>query len=173
MNSRAFWIAITAWSAKLRSRLHSFSLNGFMRRAADEDRADGAVLPQHGRERHRIVFADTTGDLAQGGRNVGIVEYVGVTDQAALAEGHLARGPLQRHRVQRADALGVGAVRRADMEQSIIAGQVYEAIIAAKQMLDAAQDLVEYRLGVGDRAADDPEDIRGRLLLFQRLPASR
>ncbi len=30
LNSRAFWIAMTAWSAKLRSRLHSFSLNGFI-----------------------------------------------------------------------------------------------------------------------------------------------
>ncbi len=91
-------------------------------------------------------------------------------DQAALAEGHLARGSLQRHRVQRAHALGVGAVRRADMEQSIVACQVDEAVIAAKQMLDAAQDLVEYGLGVGDRAADDPEDVRRRFLLFQRLP---
>ena len=59
-------------------------------------------------------------------------------DQAALAEGHLARGSLQRHRVQRAHALGVGAVRRADMEQSIVASEVDEAVIAAEQMLDAA-----------------------------------
>jgi hypothetical protein len=55
------------------------------------------------------------------------------------------------------------------MQQPILTDQKYEALFAAKQMLDAVQDLVEYRLGIGYRVADHAQDIGGSLLLLQRL----
>ena len=45
LNSRAFWIAITAWSAKVLSSASSLSVNGLRRLAQHRDRADAAVLP--------------------------------------------------------------------------------------------------------------------------------
>ena len=141
-----------------------------LRRAPDRDRADGAALPQHGRHEQRIVLAEAPGGLAQGLGYVGIVEHVGVGHRTAFADRHLARRALQRLREQIACARGPFALRGADVQQVVVAGQEYEPRVPAEQMLDAAQDLVKHRLGVGHRVADHAQDARRGVLLLERLP---
>ncbi len=51
-NSRAFWMAMTAWSAKVRSSAMSLSEKGPRSLAADADRAESLALPQHRRDDH-------------------------------------------------------------------------------------------------------------------------
>ena len=66
LNSRAFWIAITAWSAKVFSSVELLVGERAGRLAQHADRADAAVFPQHRRPRGRVVadHPDHRGDRA-------------------------------------------------------------------------------------------------------------
>ena len=55
LNSRAFWIAMTAWSAKVLSSASSASENGRGGRQHDIDGANAAAFPRHRRVRDREV----------------------------------------------------------------------------------------------------------------------
>ena len=73
LNRRAFWIAITAWSAKVLSRASSFVAERLRRIARDLDRADAASFPQHRREGDREAAA-ARGDAPQRLRRLRIGE---------------------------------------------------------------------------------------------------
>ena len=65
--------------------------------------------------------------------------------------------------------VGVGAALRAEVQLAIVAGEHDADLVAGEQPFAAAQDLVEHRLRVGDRAADDLQHLGGGGLLLERL----
>ena len=55
------------------------------------------------------------------------------------------------------------------MQHAGVVGEVDAERGRREQPLAAVEDLVEHRLGVGDRAADDLQHLGGRGLLLERL----
>ena len=66
LNSRTFWIAITAWSAKVCSSAAACPVNGQLLHAPQSDRTDRLTLAQQ-RHRERRAVADSPLHLEAGG----------------------------------------------------------------------------------------------------------
>ena len=174
LNRREFWIAITAWSAKVLSSASSLSLNGcgglretWIAPTPRPSQSIGAKAIE------KLPF--TAAMRSNGAGTPGVGEHVGKVDDAPLADRDLGRRALDRPRkfagdraddVDRVRRLGAKAARA---QQAVVVDQVDAEPARREQPLAAVEDLVEHRLGVGDRAADDLQHLGGRGLLLERL----
>ena len=170
LNRRAFWIAITAWSANVRSSASSFSVNGSRRLAHDHERADAAVLPQHRHPGSREV-ADLLAGLAR--PLVGPSAIAAASAICTMRRSRIAmpvrlvvhrHGQGARHRLHDRAA---HAPRHATMPSSPHHDDAQ--VLGAEQPLAAVEDLVEHRRGVGHRAADHLQHLGRGGLLLERL----
>jgi hypothetical protein len=167
--SREFWIAITAWSAKVLSSVQLLVAERLRRVARDLDRADAAAFPQHRREGDREAAAASA--IARSGRRRRLGEDVAEVDDAALAIAMSVARALERPRNVPASARS-GLSRRAAEPGRVHAGRRRSGRCPSPSRRTAAaavEDLVEHRRGVGDRAADHLQHLGGRGLLLERL----
>ena len=171
LNSRAFWIAITAWSAKVCSSAISLAANGPVRTRPRRWRRCRAV-PQHRREGHRCV-AGESGHLAQHPRHVLAADEIRPVNDAPRGDRASGRRALDRRREGRGDrVVGVADVG-GDLQLPLLVDQQHVHLVAAEEAMAAFEDLLEHRLRVGDRTADDAQDLGGGLSAAPAPRASR
>ena len=143
--------------------------------ATDQDRADALPSQQHRRDRDRVA-AESRPRSAQSSGTLGVVEDVGVGDDAALANrllgggaGRAARGKMPAGSL---DAARRQAPRIATAVRQLLGRRRRATTDAAGRRRTAArsdQDLLEHRLRVGHRAADHAQHFGRRGLLLERL----
>ena len=151
LNRRAFWIAITAWSAKVFSSAMSFSENGPGVRAADEDRADAAPFPQQRRHDHR-AGRDRRRAALHVRRHVGGIVDVRIVDDAALEDREARAGfGAERHREAALERRAVPASPccATSRTRPSSPASVMPTCSAVEQALAAREDRLEHRLRVG------------------------
>ena len=168
LKSRAFSIAITAWSAKVLSSAISFSENSPTIARPTKIDADAAPLPQHRREDHRLCCRRSwpTPHVFGHVRRLD----VGVVHDAALQDRRPgARLLAQRNREVPHQAPPVGTVVGAQVYRAVIADEADAHVPAREEPLAALQDLLEHRLRVRHRARDHLEHLGGSLLMVERL----
>ena len=176
LNSRAFWIAITAWSANVLSSASSLSREGLRRLAQHADRADAAVFPQHRRPRRPSSCRSGRRRCGTRGRRVAASPQrprMWIARRSAIDP--------RRSSFRRAACGNVRAT--ASSADPRHARRVHLAVVArrgrcraarcANRCCAAVEDLVEHRRGVRHRAADHLQHLGGGGLLLQRLLASR
>ena len=178
LNRRAFWIAITAWSAKVLQQRQLLVAERLRRVARDLDRADAAAFPEHRRERDR-----------EAARRLGDPRAAAPARPASARTS--AKWTTRRSRIAisvavpssgRGNVAGDARARRfvarsprkpAYAQHAVVVDEIDAEPARREQPLAAVEDLVEHRLRVGDRAADDLQHLGGRGLLLERLAWSR
>ena len=165
-NSRAFWMAITAWSAKVCANATSLGSKAPRLGTQDADAADARAIA-HQRHEQRRAPADLPRQI--GGQRVVLGHRLGVGDGHHARLQHTGAGDtaLVEWKVQGpllAAGAGVRGARHA--VQALALGQQQVHRHPAEQALAAGDDGVEHRLRIGHRAADHLQDLgRGGLLL--------
>ena len=174
-NSRAFWIAIAAWSAKVLSRLDLLVGERRRRHARDVQVADAAALPAHRREHLRV--AAPTERAATHLRPAAAGRRRAARRRNAARAARPSRAPSGSsppwHREHRLQPLARRRGARRGAAVAVAAQQDDALLRALEQVAAALEDLVEHRRGVGHRAADHAQHLGGGGLLFERLLAFR
>ncbi len=193
LNSRAFWIAITAWSAKVLSSACSLGLKPSVSLyAAPMSRDTPSVpmpRPSHSKRRGQIgaVDADALHSRPHVGRSFRVVHQVVEIHHVAAREHQFGKRSGQRHGIHRAYSrcdsfsgrfpeLGTAGRRPVHAFELHLAGIVDQEQgdrHGREQPLAALENLVEHRAGVGDRPADELQHLGGRLLRGLRWPSRR
>ena len=170
LNRRTFSIAITAWSAKVCASAISWSSNVAGRLAQDRDRAERLAVLQQRDEQARAV-AERDRQVGHARELLRPLDGVGDGDDARLEDaGAGAAAAVERPRLEEADALRRRRVGgEGDVLDHVAARHRQVHRLAAEQAPAALDDRVEHRLRVGDRAADDAQDLGGRGLPLERL----
>ncbi len=146
LNSRAFWIAITAWSAKVLSSAISLSANCFGGVAQDDDRSDAAALPQH----RRSSTTDTRRPLDTPAHGAGTRSCAAMSGCGSTCRCDHAAVTLPRAAIGNVRAI-VARARTAPgrhVHLLIALDEQDPELLGGEQPLAALEDLVEHRLRV-------------------------
>ena len=186
LNSRAFWIAMTAWSANVFSRACSRSLKPPSVWPRQRDRADAPAALNQWRVDQRPVDAEAPGRRAHHLRHALAVQQIGKVQHVPGVDHGSRSGTFQGNRVERPHAfdhlvrkfLGVRlpclcplpAPDRRKVHQPIFADQVDRHDAGGEKVCAAVDDLLEDRLRIGHRAADDLQNLGSGCLVSQRQP---
>ena len=168
MNSRAFWIAITAWSAKVPSSSISLSENG--RGGWRMTAIEPMPRPSHSigaQSTEKLPIKSITprsdsrciGNDAASGRCS--ARRSAITRPVIVCSSGL--GNVRTHRVQRRTA------PRRGMHLAVVPDEEDAELLDREKMLAAVEDLVEHRRRVGHGAADDLQHVGSGGLLLERL----
>ena len=170
-NRRAFWIAITAWSAKVFSRPISLSVNGRTSARMTRDRADAAPLAASARTRAERL-PDRLAQLRAGrsacrrqSRSVGYVHGAMLAHRRAAGrcvQAGCGNDAGHRLRARRRGARRHGAAPSSPPARCPRCADLRTAA-------GSCPDLLEHRRGVGHRAADHAQHLGRRGLLLERL----
>ena len=171
LNSRTFWIAITAWSAKVASKA-DLPLRERPFGFGHRDRADGAAVLQHGHDQQRPV-AGGDGQLARRGGHVrGALHVLQVNDPVFRNGARRQVVGVHRHREQplcHGQCVAHPVVVRDQVNDAVLHQQA-RAVHPVAQAHGALHDGIEDRLRVRGRAGDHLQDLgRGRLALQRFL----
>ena len=182
LNSRAFWIAITAWSAKVLMQRDLLVAEGLLGSRATPKAPmpwPFQIIGTHSSE----LLPDPLRLLAHLGRHVRTVLHVGKVQHDALVGAVAVHRLAQRRRegaMQPLDDLRVHRItrelrRRVDVQvnQTVFTDQADVDVVRAQDALRAAQDALEHRRGVGDRVADHFEHFGASRSAARAPPSSR
>ncbi len=168
LNSRAFWIAITAWSAKVLSSAISLSENGLggwrIIMIEPIPRSSHSIGTTGGR-----VVADEFDHVAHRGRRIGHGSHVGHVNGTSRANDPRRDGLIERPGEGTRNGVERRPAPRGRMHQLVVAEQEDAQLLDGEQVPATVEDLVEHRCGVGHRTADHLQHLGRGGLLLQRL----